>query len=45
MKKYETIYKELRKKYSDEEIAESMLIPEDRTAAERNAADEELRRL
>lgn len=43
MKKYEKIYKELRKKYSDEEIAQSMLIPADMTKSERSKSDEELR--
>lgn len=42
MKKYEKIYNELSKKYTDEEIGESMLIPEDLTAEERAEADEEL---
>lgn len=42
MKKYEKIYKELRKKYTDEEIADGMLIPEDLTEKERATADEEL---
>lgn len=43
MKKYEEIYKELRKKYTDEEIAKSMLIPADLTEEERKKANEELR--
>ena len=43
MKKYEKIYKELRKKYSDEEIADSMLIPQDLSESEQKKADEELR--
>jgi len=43
MKKYERIYKQLRKKYSDEEIADSMLIPEDLTDEEQIIADEELK--
>ena len=43
MKKYEKLYRELRKQYTDEEIADSMLIPEDLTEAERKKADEELR--
>jgi len=29
--KYEKIYKKLRKEYSDEEIVDSMLIPQDLT--------------
>ena len=44
MKKYEKIYKALSKKYTDEEIADSMLIPEDLTERERKAADDELKR-
>lgn len=43
MKKYEKIYKELRKKYTDEEIADSMLIPADLTEEEKEKANEELR--
>ena len=42
MKKFEKIYKELRQKYTDEEIAESMLIPQDLTAEETQNANEEL---
>jgi len=42
MKKYEKIYKELRKQYTDEEIAESMLIPKDLTPEELQKANEEL---
>jgi len=41
MSKYEKIYKQLRKKYTDEEIADSMLIPKDLTDAQRKKADEE----
>ena len=43
MKKYEDIYKELRKQYTDEEIAESMLIPADLTDEELRRAEEEIR--
>ncbi|SRR6056297_155735 len=43
MKKYEKLYKELRKKYSVQEISESMLIPADLTAEERKEADESLK--
>ena len=43
MKKYEKIYHELRKEYTDEEIAESILIPADLTAEEKAAADEEMK--
>ena len=39
----EKIYQSLRKKYTDEEIADSMLIPADLTEEERQQADEELR--
>lgn len=42
MKKYEKIYLELRKTYSDEEIADSMLIPADLTEEEQKKANEEL---
>lgn len=45
MKKYEKLYKELRKKYSVQEISESMLIPADLTAEERREADESLKEL
>lgn len=43
MKKYEKIYKELKKEYTDEEIAESMLIPADLTDEEKREAEEEIR--
>lgn len=43
MKKYEKIYKELRKKYSDDEIAESMMIPQDLTEEELKKSNEEIR--
>lgn len=42
MKKYEKIYNELSKKYTDEEIGEAMLIPENLTEEEKKKADEEL---
>jgi len=42
MSKYERIYKQLLKKYTDEEIADSMLIPPDLTDEERKKADEDL---
>ena len=45
MKKYEKIYKKLRKTYSDEEIADSMLIPADLTESEKEKANEEIRTL
>ncbi|MEZ4995024.1 MAG: hypothetical protein R2824_31685 [Saprospiraceae bacterium] len=38
MKKYEALYEKLRKKYTDEEIADAMLIPEDLTEEERKKA-------
>lgn len=41
--KYDSIYEELRKKYSDEEIAESMLIPADLTAEEQAEAQKQMR--
>jgi len=43
MSKYEKIYQTLRKQYTDEEIADSMLIPADMTVAEKAKADEEIR--
>jgi len=43
MKKYEALYQQLREKYTDEEIASSMLIPEDLSEEERKKADEDLR--
>jgi plasmid maintenance system antidote protein VapI len=43
--KYEKIYQELRKKYTDEEIAESLLIPADMTKEEREEADRQMRAL
>ena len=45
MGKYEKIYQKLRKTLTDEEIADSMLIPPDLTAEEKNKADAELRAL
>ena len=42
MKRYEKIYNELSKKYTDEEIGEAMLIPEDLTEEEKEKATEEL---
>lgn len=43
MNKFEKIYKELRKTYSEEEIADSMLIPKDMTQEELEASNGELR--
>ncbi len=42
MKKYEKLYNELRKKYTDAEIADSMLIPKDLTGEEKEKSNEEL---
>lgn len=41
--KYEELFQELRKKYTVEEIATSMLIPADLSPAEKEKADQELR--
>lgn len=41
MKKYEKIYNELSKQYTDEEIVESMLIPEDLTLEQQKKTKEE----
>ncbi len=43
MKTYEKIYKKLRKQYTDEEIANSMLIPADLTEEEIKRAEEEIK--
>lgn len=43
MKKYAALYQKLSKQYTAEEIADSMLIPEDLTEEEQKKADEELR--
>lgn len=43
MKKYEKIYKKLRKEMTDEEIADSMLIPQDMTEEEKRKSNEEIR--
>lgn len=42
MDSYSDLYKKLRKKYTVEEIAESMLIPQEMTKEEKEKADEEL---
>lgn len=42
--KYEAIYQKLRERLTDEEIADSMLIPADLTPEERMLANEELRK-
>ncbi|NET37371.1 MAG: hypothetical protein F6K19_35990 [Cyanothece sp. SIO1E1] len=41
--KYEELFQELRKKYTVEEIATSMLIPADLSPEEKDKADQELR--
>jgi plasmid maintenance system antidote protein VapI len=43
MKKYEKIYKKLRKEMTDEEIVDSMLIPQDMTEEEQRKSNEEIR--
>lgn len=43
--KYEKIYQDLKKKYSDEEITDSMLIPADLTEGEKKMADEEIKKV
>jgi plasmid maintenance system antidote protein VapI len=45
MKKYEKIYQKLSKELTDEEIAASMLIPEDLTEAEKKKSDSELSKI
>ncbi len=43
MSNYEKIYNKLRKEYSDEEIADAMLIPADLSAEEKKQVNEELK--
>lgn len=43
--KYEEIYQKLREKYTDEEIADSMLIPADLTEKENKELAEEMREI
>lgn len=43
MSNYEKVYEKLRKQYTDEEIADAMLIPADLTAEEKEKVNEELR--
>ena len=43
MDKYEKIYQKLRKEYTDEEIADAMLIPADMTVEEKKESNKELR--
>lgn len=43
MKKYEKVYNQLKNEYTDEEIANSMLIPQDLTALEAEKANETLK--
>lgn len=45
MNKYERIYKELRKQFSDEEIVERYVIPEDLSDQEKKEIEEEFRKL
>ncbi len=45
MSKYEKIYKELSKQFSDEEIVERYVIPEDLSEEERQEIEEEFRAL
>lgn len=45
MKKYEKIYEKLREQYTDEEIADSMLIPEDLSEEEEESLRKEFVRL
>ena len=41
--KYEKIYQKLRKKYTDEEIADSMMIPADMTKEEKEQSNKEIK--
>ena len=43
--KYEEIYQKLREKYTDEEIADSMLIPEDLSEEEKQELAEEMKEI
>lgn len=43
--KYEKIYKKLRKEYSDEEIVDSMLIPQDLTEKEKKELSAEMKEI
>lgn len=43
--KYEKIYQRLRKKYTEEEIAESMIIPADLTEQEKKDLAEEMKKI
>jgi hypothetical protein len=45
MNNYEKIYQELRQQYTDEEIAEGYMIPQQLTDEEQQASDAELRRV
>jgi len=45
MKKYEKIYKELSKQFSDEEIVERYVIPEDISEAEKESLELEFKKL
>lgn len=43
MKKYEKIYRKLKEEMTDEEIADSMLIPQDMTEEEKKKSHEEIK--
>lgn len=43
--KYSEIYKKLKEQYTDEEIVDSMLIPEDLTAKEKQELSEEMKNI
>ena len=45
MNHYEEVYGKLREKYTDEEIAESFMIPETLTEEEQKVSDEEFRKI
>ena len=45
MNNYEEVYKKLKEKYTDEEIAESFMIPATLTEEEQKASDEELKKM
>lgn len=45
MNHYEEVYGKLREKYTDEEIAESFMIPETLTEEEQKISDEEFRKI
>ena len=45
MKKYSKIYRQLKKRYTDEEIVDSMLIPEDLTESEKETLATEMKEI